>query len=148
LNLVSSFVAQLNVAWCGGAFICNRKYFCNSMLLTYYLTDNNYDNNGIYQLNCLDCPKKYIGQTGRTFKTRYKEHIHAVRNNRSDMGYSRHILETGHTYGNIENTMEIKKAWKRKFLDSPNKYHIFLASKQQTHMHEFDTDQGDPIFET
>jgi hypothetical protein len=51
------------------------------------------------------------------------------------MGYSHHILETGHTCGNIENTMEaIKKSRKVRFLDSLEKYHVLLASKQQTHM--------------
>jgi hypothetical protein len=59
--------------------------------------------------------KKYIGQTGRTFKTRYKEHIEAIRNNRPDTGYCRHILDTGHAYGNIESTMTIiRKARKGK----------------------------------
>jgi hypothetical protein len=43
----------------------------------------------------LDCPLKYIGQTGRTFKTRYKEHIQAIRNNNGKSGYSKHILNTG-----------------------------------------------------
>jgi hypothetical protein len=70
-------------------------------------TDNIYNNSGIYQLNCLECPKNYIGQTGRTFKTRYKKHIQAIRNNRPDTGYCRHILDTGHAYGSIDNTMTI-----------------------------------------
>jgi hypothetical protein len=65
------------------------------------------NNSGIYQLNCLECPKKYIGQTGRKFKTRYKEHIQTTRNNGPDTGYSRHILDTGHTYGSIENTITL-----------------------------------------
>jgi hypothetical protein len=26
----------------------------------------------------LDCSLKYVGQTGRMFKVRYKEHIHAI----------------------------------------------------------------------
>jgi hypothetical protein len=30
-----------------------------------------YNQCGVYQLKCNDCPLKYIGQTGRTFKTRY-----------------------------------------------------------------------------
>jgi hypothetical protein len=78
-----------------------------------------YDNSGIYQLSCLDCPKKYIRQTGRIFKKRYKGHIHATHNNRSDMGYSPHISDTGHTYRNIESIFEvIKKGRKEKFLDS------------------------------
>jgi hypothetical protein len=58
---------------------------------------------------CLKCPKKYIGQTGRTFKTRHREHIHVIRSNRPDTGYSQHVLNTGHAYGDIENTMNIIK---------------------------------------
>jgi predicted transcriptional regulator len=113
-------------------------------------TDNIYNNSGIfYQLNCLECPKKYIGRTGRTFKTRYKEHIHAIRNNPPDTGYSRHLLNTGHTYGNIDNTMTIiRKARKEKFLNSLEKYYVFLASKQEIYMNEFDVDHNDPIYET
>jgi hypothetical protein len=58
----------------------------------------------------MDCPLKYIGQTGRTFKTRYKDHIQAIRNNNSNSGYSKHILNTGHTYGRVIDTMNVGKA--------------------------------------
>jgi hypothetical protein len=37
-----------------------------------------FHNSGIYQLTCKECNQKYIGQTGRTFKTRYNEHINAI----------------------------------------------------------------------
>jgi hypothetical protein len=30
-------------------------------------------------MKCLDFPLKYIGKTGRTLHTRYKEHIQAIR---------------------------------------------------------------------
>ena len=33
---------------------------------------------GVYKLKCNDCPNYYIGQTGRSFKTRYTEHIKAL----------------------------------------------------------------------
>jgi hypothetical protein len=46
-------------------------------------TEHIYNNSSIYQLKCFDCPKKYIGQTGRTFKTRYKEHLQAIHNSRT-----------------------------------------------------------------
>jgi hypothetical protein len=51
-------------------------------------------------------PLRYIGQTERIFKIRYKEHFQAIRNNSSNSGYSNHILNTGHTYGTITDTME------------------------------------------
>jgi hypothetical protein len=53
---------------------------------------------------------------------------------------STHIEEYRKNHG-------IRKARKGKFLDSLKKYHIFLASKQQTQMNEFNIDQGNLIFE-
>jgi hypothetical protein len=54
-------------------------------------------------------PIKYIGQTGRTFNTRYKEHTQVVRNSNSNSGNSNHILITGHTYGTRTDTVNILK---------------------------------------
>jgi hypothetical protein len=31
-----------------------------------------YNRCGIYRMKCMDCPLKYVGQTGRTFNSRYK----------------------------------------------------------------------------
>jgi hypothetical protein len=64
-------------------------------------------------MRCMDCQLKYIGQTGRTFKTRYKEHIQAIRNNNSNSGYSNHMLNTGHAYGSMANTMKVLKTKKK-----------------------------------
>jgi hypothetical protein len=55
----------------------------------------------------MSCPMKYIGQTRQPFNTRCKEHIRDIKNNNS--GYSNHILNIGHSYGNITVTMEIIK---------------------------------------
>jgi hypothetical protein len=40
---------------------------------------NQYNKCGIYQLRCKDYSMKYVGQTGRTFNTRYKEHIYNIK---------------------------------------------------------------------
>jgi hypothetical protein len=58
---------------------------------------------------CLDCPFKYIGQTGRTFHTRCKEHTQVIRSNNGNYGYSNHILNTEHTYCTITDTMNVIK---------------------------------------
>jgi hypothetical protein len=50
---------------------------------------------------------KYIGQTGTGLNIRYIDHIHAIRNNNSNSVYSSHILNTGHTYGSITDTMDV-----------------------------------------
>jgi hypothetical protein len=72
-----------------------------------------YEKSGIDQMKCMDCPLKYIGQTGRTFYTRYKEHIQAVRNNNRNSGCLNHILSTGHTYGSITDTVNFIKTEKK-----------------------------------
>jgi hypothetical protein len=45
---------------------------------------NIYHNSGIYQLQCQTCFRKYIGQTGRTFHTRYTEHVQDIQTNRGN----------------------------------------------------------------
>jgi hypothetical protein len=44
-----------------------------------------YEKSGVYQMRCMDYPVKYIGQTGQTFQTRYKEYIQAVRNKNNNL---------------------------------------------------------------
>jgi hypothetical protein len=55
--------------------------------------NNLYEESGVYELKCQNCPGSYIGQTGRNFKTRYKEHIQDI-NNKNKTEFSHHILYT------------------------------------------------------
>jgi hypothetical protein len=60
------------------------------------------------------------------FKVRYKEHIHAIRSNSSNSGYSNLILNMGHTYGTITDTMNtIRTGRKGRHLNTLEKYHIY-----------------------
>jgi hypothetical protein len=95
-----------------------------------------YDQSGVYQLSCNDCPLKYIGQTGRTFNTRYKEHIHAIRTNRQQSKYAEHILNTKHT-NTIDATLKILRTEKKsQLLDTWERYHIYNLSKRSLHMND------------
>jgi hypothetical protein len=103
---------------------------------------------GIYQIKCFDCPLKYIGQTGRTFNIRYKEHIHDIRSSNSNSGYSNHILNTGHTYGIIADTMvAITTGREGKHLNTLERYHIYKISRDNIHMNHTCIDTHNPIFE-
>jgi hypothetical protein len=98
-------------------------------------------------MKCLDCPLKYIGQTGRAFNIRYKEHIHDIRSNNSNSGYSNHILNTGHTYGTVTFTMEvITTGRKGKHLNTLERYHIYKISRDNLHMNDTYIDTPNPIF--
>jgi hypothetical protein len=72
------------------------------------ITDK-YEKPGAYKSKCIDCPRQYIGQTGRNFKRRYREHIRYIRNNRNTSGYVQHILETGHAFGRMSGIVEVIK---------------------------------------
>jgi hypothetical protein len=50
----------------------------NSKLLKPTKEMNKYGNSGVYKLKFLTCQGLYIGQTGRNFKTRYKQHISEI----------------------------------------------------------------------
>jgi hypothetical protein len=99
-------------------------------------------------MKCMDCPLKYIGQTGRTFKTRYKEHKQAIRNDNSNSGYSKHILNMGHTCGSITETMKaLKMQRKGKHLNTLERYYIYKMRKNGTQMNNACIDTHNPIFE-
>jgi hypothetical protein len=100
-------------------------------------------------VKCPGCPLKYMGQTGRTLTTRYKEHIQAIRSNNSNSGCSNHILNTGHTYGTITDTMDIIKTGRKgKHLNTLEKYYFCRISKDSLHKNDTQIDTYNPIFET
>jgi hypothetical protein len=100
-------------------------------------------------MKCMGCPLNYVQQTGRYFKTRYKEYIQAIRNNNSNLGYSKHILNTGHAYGSITNIMDIIKTDEDgRDLNTLERYHIYKISKGRLHMNDTYIDTHNPIFET
>jgi hypothetical protein len=70
------------------------------ILLGFYkvmsISKDKYDRSGVYKLKSESCPKVYIGQTGRSFNVRFKEHISDIVHNRDKTGYSQHIFNSGH----------------------------------------------------
>jgi hypothetical protein len=90
-------------------------------------------------MKCLDCPLKYIGQTGRAPHTGHKEHIQAVRNINSNSGYSFYILNTGHKHGTITDTMGITMTHRKgKHFNTLEQHHIYKTSKNNLQMNDTD----------
>lgn len=57
------------------------------------------ENSGVYQVNCSNCPSYYIGQTGRSFKTRIKEHFTNWVNDKGELSnVASHLLENKHSF--------------------------------------------------
>jgi len=67
------------------------------------------DKSGIYKRTCNTCQMSYIGQTSRSLKQRYQEHIRYIRHNEPQLAYALHILNTKNEYVPINNTMTLLK---------------------------------------
>lgn len=69
--------------------------------------DNLLDQNGVYKITCKDCNQVYIGQTGRSFKIRFNEHVKDYQYNRNKSTYANHLLKNNHNIDTIENSLKI-----------------------------------------
>lgn len=63
-----------------------------------------YNQGGVYQWKCNECPLKYVLQRGRTFEFRYKEHDQAIKNTTQNTS---NIYATQDTHGTIDQTLVI-----------------------------------------
>jgi hypothetical protein len=65
------------------------------------------------------------------------------------MGYSNNILNTGHAYGTMQDTMEIITLGKKgKYVNALGRYHIYKVSRDNLSMNDTHIDTYNPIFET
>jgi uncharacterized protein (DUF433 family) len=122
------------------------KLFKNTIVKVAYTTNNNlgkilqknnteqtnkYGKRGVYQLNCPTCNKKYIGQTGRPFHIRFREHYNDYKHMYNKSKFAQHLLNEGHDFDPMEDIMDaIQFAKKREDVRHPGEV-LHLRSDQQ-----------------
>ncbi len=115
-----------------------------------YLRENNFDQAGIYKLTCNDCQMKYIGQTSRSFKQRFKEHIPSQYNIQKSK-FAQHLSDNQHNYTDIHTNMEILKNTKDSSkLNILEDFEIYNAFKDNPTLllNEKLTEENNEIFNT
>ena len=70
-----------------------------------YKKQDAYSKSGVYKLTCSECNKQYIGQTGRSFRVRYKEHAREYNYATNKSNYAKHLLDTQHPLKPIDDCM-------------------------------------------
>ena len=71
----------------------NLRHLCNGKDRL-----ENSKKSGVYKLLCNDCNGVYVGQTGRNFDIRYREHVAAYRNGHPEKShFAKHLIDTGHS---------------------------------------------------
>lgn len=110
------------------------------------------ERSGIYEISCENCNKKYIGQTKRSIKTRFKEHISCIKNkqiNRSSV--AAHVFassdnnEPPHNIGPFEESVRLLKT-----VQNPRKldaYESLLISKTKNVMNADNGNILSPLFD-
>lgn len=74
---------------------------------------------GVYKLTCSNCPKNYVGQTGRNFGQRIKEHFSSFTRKKNDSNYANHLLEENHSFNHNYKILHIEnKGLKLNLLES------------------------------
>jgi len=111
-------------------------------------TKNKYEKSGIYQLSCPTCNRKYIGQTGRSFHVRFREHQHDYKYICRKSRFA-HLLDEGHTFGPMENIIHtVHYAKKGRMMDALEKFHIYEVTQRGIQINDKSTIQRNPIFDT
>ena len=67
----------------------------------------------IIKLKCNTCNNVYVGQSGRYTNVRHKEYIRYIRTNNPLSAHALHILQSGHEYGTITDTLQLLKTCKK-----------------------------------
>jgi hypothetical protein len=98
-------------------------------------------------VTCPDCNKAYVGQTGPSFAVRFKEHKYAFRTNSHTSNYAKHILEQSHSFGPIEDTMQVlKHQHKGSHLNTVEKFYIYAEFTNNCHLNDEHTIAPNRIF--
>jgi hypothetical protein len=110
--------------------------------------DNKYNRSGVYQLTCTECNKKYIGQKGRPFLIRYKEHAREYTHNGRKYNFAKHLLDHQHALRPIEDCMTLIHTVTKGPMNTMEKFHIYKETMNNSHLNDRSTVTRNAIFET
>lgn len=92
-NKIANFLKNININVAFRSINNLGKYIKNNKTKT-----NKGKKSGVYKLKCNDCPKIYIGQTGRNFDKRINEHHSSFLKKKKDSNYSNHLIDEQHAF--------------------------------------------------
>lgn len=89
------------------------------------------DKTGVYKLTCNDCECLYIGQTSRSFSTRFKEHLpKPTSTSDHKSAFANHLIDSNHTYTGIKTNLEVMHICHRgTYMNSLEEFCVYTAVK-------------------
>jgi hypothetical protein len=89
-----------------------------------------------------------VGQTAKRFSIRYKEHKIAFRNNNHNYSFAKHLNDSAHSFGPMNDIMQIIQCHKKgPHLNTIERFHIHTESLTNNHLNDDHTIFPNPIFD-
>jgi hypothetical protein len=124
----------------------NLRHLLNSQP---YKKQDAYSKTGVYKLTRSECNKQYIGQTGRSFRGRYKEHAREYNYATNKSNYAKHLLDTQHPLKPIDDCMTTLDTTKKgSMLNTIERFYIHQATQNNSQLNDRNTVTPNPIFNT
>ena len=90
------------------------------------------DKTGVYKITCNDCDSLYIGQTGRSFIKRFKEHLPKKDFSKTMSSYARHLMDRNHNYTDFTtNFQPLHICKKGRYMSAVEEFEIYKAFKNK-----------------
>jgi hypothetical protein len=105
-----------------------------------------YEKSGIYKLTCPNCN---VGQTGRPFSTRFREHFQDYKYANSKSQFAEHLLDHHHSIGPMITTMDILHLTsKGTMMNTLERFHIYNETNRDNQINDHHTVKPNTIFNT
>ncbi len=135
---------NINVAYKTQNTICK--------ILAQHNTNSNIDKFstcGMYQLTCIDCNMKYVGQRGRPLRVRYREHFRDFKFGNGNSKFAQNLIEHKHSIGPIDKiTHTFHFVNKGSMLDTLEKDHIYRITNLGSQINDRNTVVHNILFDT
>ena len=90
-----------------------------------------------------------MGKTGRSFRTRFREHLRDYRYKTGNSKFAQHLHEHNHSFGQINSVMDILQVvGKDAMMDTLERYHIYKITNLGTQINDKNTGSYNILFDT
>jgi hypothetical protein len=90
-----------------------------------------------------------VGQTGRSFHTRFSEHFRDFKYANQKSKFAQHLLENNHSIGPIDSIVEVLRSTsKGKLMDTQERFHIYKDTRENIQINDKNKSKPNVIFDT
>ena len=111
--------------------------------------EDSFGKSGIYKLTCQDCKMIYVGQTGRSFRTRFREHARDFKYRTGNSKFAQHLIDQSHSFGSIDSIMGILHVVRKgAMMDTMERFQIYKATSMGIQINDRSTVGSNVLFDT